>query len=115
MLYVMEEIFNSFNRKNVDYITFVTSLVVVIGIAFFILYNAEQTAILIEGYKDSVISIFGPIYLLLTPVCFIFMLYLAFSKYGRYIIELWHDDDEDGFFNLNDWLLNEGLVKEADY
>ena len=37
------------------------------------------------------------------------------GKYGRYIIELWHDDDEDGFFNLNDWLLNEGLVKEADY
>ncbi len=86
MLHAMEEIFNSFNKKNVDYITFVTSLVVVIGIAFFILYNAEQTAILIEGYKDSVISIFGPIYLLLTPVCFIFMLYLALSKYGRYII-----------------------------
>jgi len=86
MLYGMEEIFSSFNRKNVDYITFVTSLVVVIGIAFFILYNAEQTAILIEGYKESVISIFGPIYLLLTPVCFIFMLYLAFSKHGRYII-----------------------------
>ena len=57
MLHAMEEIFNSFNKKNVDYITFVTSLVVVIGIAFFILYNAEQTAILIEGYKDSVISI----------------------------------------------------------
>ena len=86
MLHIMDEVFNSFNKKNVDYITFVTSLVVVIGIAFFILYNAEQTAILIEGYKESVISIFGPIYLLLTPLCFIFMLYLAFSKYGRYII-----------------------------
>ena len=86
MLHSLEEFFNSFSKKNVDYITFITSLVVVIGIAFFILYNAEKTAILIEGYKDSVISIFGPIYLLLTPVCFIFMLYLALSKYGRYII-----------------------------
>ena len=84
MLHTMDEIFNSFNRKNVDYITFVTSLIVVIGIAFFILFNAEHTAILIENYKESVISIFGPMYLILTPLCFIFMLYIAFSKYGRY-------------------------------
>ncbi len=84
MLHTMDEVFNSFNKKNVDYITFVTSLVVVIGIAFFILYNAESTAILIEDYKNSVISVFGPIYLILTPICFIFMLYIAFSKYGKY-------------------------------
>ena len=37
------------------------------------------------------------------------------GKYGRYIIELWHEDPDDGFFNLNDWLLNKGLVKEANY
>ena len=80
----MDEFFNSFSKKNVDYITFVTSLVVVIGIAFFILYNAESTAILIEDYKNSVITVFGPIYLILTPLCFIFMLYIALSKYGRY-------------------------------
>ena len=84
MLHTMDEIFNSFNKKNVDYITFVTSLVVVIGIAFFILYNSENTAILIENYKDSVISVFGPIYLILTPLCFIFMLYIALSHYGKY-------------------------------
>jgi len=84
MLHTMNEIFNSFNKKNVDYITFVTSLVVVVGIAFFILYNAESTAKLIKDYKNSVISIFGPIYLILTPLCFIFMLYIALSKYGRY-------------------------------
>ena len=84
MLHTMDEVFNSFNKKNVDYITFVTSLVVVIGIAFFILYNSENTAILIENYKDSVISVFGPIYLILTPLCFIFMLYIALSHYGKY-------------------------------
>ena len=54
MLHTMDEIFNSFNRKNVDYITFVTSLIVVIGIAFFILFNAEHTAILIENYKELI-------------------------------------------------------------
>ena len=51
MLHIMDEFFNSFSKKNVDYITFVTSLVVVIGIAFFILYNAESTAILIETIR----------------------------------------------------------------
>jgi len=55
MLHTMDEVFNSFNKKNVDYITFVTSLVVVISIAFFILYNTESSAILIEDYKNSVI------------------------------------------------------------
>jgi len=84
MLHGLEEFFNSFSKKNVDYITFVTSLVVVIGIAFFILYNAESTAILIEDYKNSVISVFGPIFLILTPLSFMFVLYLAFSKYGKY-------------------------------
>ena len=84
MLHTMDEILNSFNKKNVDYITFITSLVVVIGIAFFILYNSDNTAILIENYKDSVISVFGPIYLILTPLCFIFMLYIALSHYGKY-------------------------------
>ena len=68
MLHTMNEVFNSFDKKNVDYITFVTSLVVVIGIAFFILYNAESTAILIEDYKNSVISVFGPIYLILSLI-----------------------------------------------
>ena len=87
MLHSLEEFFNSFSKKNVDYITFVTSLVVVIGIAFFILYNAESTAILIEDYKNSVISVFGPIFLILTPLSFMFVLYLAFSKYGKYKLE----------------------------
>ena len=37
------------------------------------------------------------------------------GKYGRYIIELWFDDEHGELTNLNDWLLNEGLVKEARY
>ncbi len=37
------------------------------------------------------------------------------GKYGRYIIELWFDDEHGELTNLNDWLLNQGLVKEARY
>ena len=44
MLHAVDEVLNSFSKKNVDYITFITSLFVVIGIAFFILYDAENNA-----------------------------------------------------------------------
>lgn len=84
MLHTVDEILNSFSKKNVDYITFITSLFVVIGIAFFILYDAENTAILIQNYKNSVISVFGPIFLILTPLCFLFVLILSISKLGNY-------------------------------
>ena len=77
MLHVVDEVLKSFSKKNVDYITFITSLFVVIGLAFFILHDAENTAILIQNYKDSVISVFGPVYLILTPFCFVFVLYLS--------------------------------------
>ncbi|GIT60627.1 MAG: hypothetical protein Ct9H300mP20_04540 [Gammaproteobacteria bacterium] len=85
MLHTVNEIVNSFNKKNVDYITFVTSLVVVIGIAFFILYNAESTAILIEDYKNSVISVFGPIYLILPPT--LLYLYALYSLFKLWFIQ----------------------------
>ena len=37
------------------------------------------------------------------------------GKYGRYIVEIWDTDDEGVVYNLNDWLLNEGLVEGASY
>ena len=84
MLHVVDEVLNSFSKKNVDYITFITSLFVVIGIAFFILYDAENTSILIQNYRNSAISIFGPIFLILTPLCFVFVIILSVSKLGNY-------------------------------
>ena len=84
MLPVMDEFLNNFSKKNVDYITFITSLLVVIGIAFFILYDAENTSILIQNYKNSAISVFGPIFLILTPLCFFFVIILSASKLGNY-------------------------------
>lgn len=37
------------------------------------------------------------------------------GKYGRYIVEIWDVDDEGFIYNLNDWLLNEGLVEGVSY
>jgi len=37
------------------------------------------------------------------------------GKYGRYLVEIWDYDEEDLLYNLNDWLLNEGLVEGVSY
>lgn len=37
------------------------------------------------------------------------------GKYGRYLIEMWHTDNDGNQYNLNDWLLNEGLVEGVSY
>ena len=56
MLHAVDEVLNSFSKKNVDYITFLTSLLIVIGLAFFILHDAGNTAILIQNYRNSAIK-----------------------------------------------------------
>ena len=37
------------------------------------------------------------------------------GKYGRYLVEIWDHDEEGSLYNLNDWLLNEGLVEGVSY
>tara|TARA_B100000900_G_C20381677_1_gene634838 strand:- start:274 stop:663 length:390 start_codon:yes stop_codon:yes gene_type:complete len=37
------------------------------------------------------------------------------GKYGRYLVEVWSKDDEGILYNVNDWLLNEGLAEGASY
>ena len=84
MLHQMERILKVFSVKNVDYITFITSLTVVVSIAFFILYDAETAKTIIGISYDNIVSIFGPVYLILTIFSFFFLLYLCFSKHGKY-------------------------------
>ena len=76
MLHQMERILKAFSGENVDYITFITSLLVVVGIAFFILHDAEAAKILIGSSYDNIVGIFGPVYLILTIFSFFFLLIL---------------------------------------
>tara|TARA_B100000029_G_scaffold133982_1_gene128176 strand:- start:511 stop:2031 length:1521 start_codon:yes stop_codon:yes gene_type:complete len=80
----MKEIFSSFSSEKVDYVAFNISLIVVITIASFILLSPGAAENFIGTLKNQVIDIFGSMYLILTMVCFIFLLYLAFTKYGDY-------------------------------
>ena len=76
MLHQMERILKAFSGENVDYITFITSLLVVVGIAFFILYDAEAAKILIGKSYDNIVNIFGPVYLILTIFSLFFLVYI---------------------------------------
>ena len=37
------------------------------------------------------------------------------GKYGRYLVEIWFEGSDEILYNLNDWLLNQGLVEGAQY
>ena len=84
MLHQMERILDVFSVKNVDYITFISSLAIVVSIAFFILYDAETAKTVIGISYDNIVNIFGPVYLILTIFSFFFLLYLCFSRHGNY-------------------------------
>ena len=66
MLHQMERALRAFSTKNVDYITFIISLLVVVGIASSILYDAETAQTLIGESYDNIVGVFGPVYLILT-------------------------------------------------
>ncbi len=84
MLLMMDRLFKVFSRGNVDYTTFSLSLLATAAIAFFILYDAEVAKLLINKSYKEIVSIFGPAYLILTILSFIFLLYICASNHGKY-------------------------------
>ena len=64
MLHTMDEIFNSFNKKNVDYITFVTSLVVALTVAILSTLMGTAAALALQRLKGTLRILFdGMIYI----------------------------------------------------
>jgi BCCT family betaine/carnitine transporter len=109
MLHQMERILKVFSVKNVDYITFITSLTVVVSIAFFILYDAETAKTIIGILYDNLVGIFGPVYLVLTIFSFFFLLYLCFSKHGRYRLGGENQTAEFSYFSWIGMLFCSGI------
>ena len=72
------------DKLGVDKITLSISLFSVLFIATFILYDAEFAKRTIDLSYKSIVSVFGPSYLILTLFCFFFLLFLCFSKFGTY-------------------------------
>ena len=105
----MKEIFSSFSSEKVDYVAFNISLIVVITIASFILLSPGAAENFIGTMKNQVIDIFGSIYLILTMACFIFLLYLAFTKYGDYKLGGHDSSVEFSTFSLIGMLFCSGI------
>ena len=72
------------DKLGVDKITLSISLFSVLFIATFILYDAEFAKRTIDLSYKSIVSVFGPSYLILTLFCFFFLFFLCFSKFGTY-------------------------------
>jgi len=79
---------NILNRRidllGIDKSTFYLSLISVLFIATFILYDAEFAKKSIDLLYKSIVNIFGPSYLILTIFCFFFLIFLSISKLGNY-------------------------------
>ena len=80
----MEVLNRQLDKLGVDKITLSISLFSVLFIATFILYDAEFAKRTIDLSYKSIVSVFGPSYLILTLFCFFFLLFLCFSKFGNY-------------------------------
>ena len=80
----MEVLNRQLDKLGVDKITLSISLFSVLFIATFILYDAEFAKRTIDLSYKSIVSVFGPSYLILTLFCFFFLLFLCFSQFGTY-------------------------------
>jgi BCCT family betaine/carnitine transporter len=80
----MEVVNRKLDKLGVDKITLSISLFSVLFIASFILYDAEFAKRTIDLSYKSIVSVFGPSYLILTLFCFFFLLFLSLSKFGDY-------------------------------
>ncbi|MFL2701635.1 MAG: hypothetical protein EVA52_00100 [Gammaproteobacteria bacterium] len=80
----MEALNRQLDKLGVDKITLSISLFSVLFIATFILYDAEFAKRTIDLSYKSIVSVFGPSYLILTLFCFFFLLFLCLSKFGNY-------------------------------
>tara|TARA_B100000287_G_scaffold79637_2_gene71916 strand:+ start:554 stop:2068 length:1515 start_codon:yes stop_codon:yes gene_type:complete len=75
---------NQLDSLGVDKITLCLSLFSVFFIATFIFYDAEFAKRTIDLTYQSIVSVFGSSYLILTLFCFFFLIFLCISKFGNY-------------------------------
>ena len=80
----MDALNNQLDRLGVDKITLCLSLFSVFFIATFIFYDAEFAKRTIDLTYQSIVSVFGSSYLILTLFCFFFLIFLCISKFGNY-------------------------------
>ena len=97
----MKEINSQLDKLGVDKITLSISLFSVLFIATFITYDTQFAQKIIDQSYQSIVSVFGPSYLILTLFCFFFLIFLCISRFGDYRLG---GDDAETEFNYLSWI-----------
>ncbi|WP_018923246.1 BCCT family transporter [Salsuginibacillus kocurii] len=74
------------NRSIMDWPTFYGALVLLIAVALPLVLFPDWGQAVVTGANEMVSGNFGVLYLLVGMVLFIFLLYIAFSRYGRIVL-----------------------------
>ena len=80
----MTKLIELLDSYSIDKITLLTSILSVFAIALLILINGETAKSVIQGIYESIATIFGSTYLVLTLLCFFFLILLGSTNYGSY-------------------------------
>ena len=95
--------------ETVDKTSFLSTLIVVTGLASIIFFDQNNAKSLIESIVLDIKEIFGPFYLLLTLICFFFLLYIAMSKVGNYRLGGEEEKPEFSYFSWIGMLFCSGI------
>ena len=97
----MKKINGQLDKLGVDKITLSISLFSVLFIATFITYDTQFAQKIIDQSYQSIVSVFGPSYLILTLFCFFFLIFLCISRFGDYRLG---GNDAETEFNYLSWI-----------
>ena len=109
MLHLMEVIHKAIKSYGIDTISLFISFISVIAIASFILWDANLAKTIIDNIYSLVVSYFGSSYLVLTMVSFLFLIILATSNYGKYILGGKDTSPEFSYFSWIGMLFCSGI------
>ena len=109
MLHPMEVIHKAIKSYGIDAISLFISFISVIAIASFILWDVNLAKTIIDNIYSLVVSYFGSSYLILAIVSFLFLIILATSNYGKYILGGKDTSPEFSYFSWIGMLFCSGI------
>jgi betaine/carnitine transporter, BCCT family len=97
------------NSKLIDWPTFIGALVVLLAVSLPLIFYPEAGSNVINTINEFITGNFGILFLALGLLAFIFMLYIAFSKYGKIKLGKRGTEKEFGTFSWAAMLFSAGI------
>ncbi|MGX9932688.1 BCCT family transporter [Virgibacillus salarius] len=95
--------------KLIDWRTFISALILLLCVCLPLIFFPEAGAELVNAANSFMTGKFGFLYLALGLLCFVFLLYVAISKYGNIKLGTKQDDKEFGSFSWAAMLFAAGI------